>query len=342
MYETLSYEELLKKKDRVLYVDVRSPGEFEQCTIPGAINIPILDNEERKVVGTIYKSGDYDKAKLKGVEFVAKKLLGMVETYLNLNREYKYVAIFCARGGYRSSTIAAFLFTLGLRVYKINGGYKAYRNFISKKLDEELDKINFVTIYGNTGTGKTKILDCIKQLGHSTLDLEGHANHRGSLLGSTGMGAPRSQKMFESLVFDELMSRNSDTVFIEGESKRIGNIILPEKLFNKLEGGRKVKIEAPMNFRVKNIMDDYVVSDKKELIANIEKLRRYLSNKKVDEYIGCVNDENYEPVVEDLCINYYDPMYEKPGRLFEKTYFNEDNLETAKKLVEDFEGKSIE
>lgn len=336
MYESISYEESLKLQGSKIYVDVRSPGEFEKFTIPGSINIPILDNEERKAVGTLYDRGKYDEAKIYGIDSVSKKLPDMFRKYIELNKEYRNIILFCARGGYRSSTVAGFLKALGFRIYKINGGYKKYRKYVMDLIEKEIPKLKFVTLYGNTGTGKTKILESIKELGYDTLDLERYANHKGSYLGSVGMGEPNSQKMFESLMAEDLMKRKGNTVFLEGESKKIGKAVLPETVYNKMNNDINIGVTADIEFRVKNIEEDYIVDDDEELKRAIMKLKKYISNKKVEDYLKKIDRKEYRPVIRDLCLNYYDPMYESRDRKFVKIYDNSDNMETAKRIIEDF------
>lgn len=336
MYNTLSYEESLELEGSKIYIDVRSPSEFKKFTIPGAINIPILSNEERAMVGTLYDEGKYDEAKQKGVDFVSKRLPDMFSKYLELNRDYKYVIVFCARGGYRSSAVAGFLHSLGLRVYKINGGYKKYRTFVTESINSIMDKVEFITLYGNTGTGKTKILHNIKELGYDILDLEKYANHKGSLLGSVGMGESNSQKMFESMMAEDLLKRKTGVFFVEGESKKIGKVIIPANVYDKMISSKKVRIDADIDFRVKNIKEDYVIDRDSELIESIKKLKKYISKVKVEEYIKKIENKEYDYVIKELAIKYYDPMYENYDREFVKTYKNENNLELAKKLIKDF------
>lgn len=336
MYETIDYEEALKIEDKKIFVDVRSPSEYKKFTIPGAINIPILSDEERVIVGTLYDSGKYDEAKQKGVEFVSKKLPDVFAEFLKLNKEYKYVFLFCARGGYRSASFAGFLHSLGLRVFKINGGYKKYRSFVTETINKAIDEVEFIMLYGNTGTGKTKILKEIKDLGYDILDLEKYANHMGSLLGSVGLGECNSQKMFESLMAEDLLNRKTNVFFVEGESRRIGKIIIQQNVYDKMVSSKKVKIDAEMDYRIENIKEDYVIGKDDELKDAINNLRKYISNTKADEYNRKIDNGEYDDVIRDICINYYDPMYESNKREFVKTYLNKNNREIAKQLISDF------
>lgn len=312
LMKTIEYSQIDEDKNDGNYVliDVRSPEEFTNSTIPGAINIPLFDDEERKSIGTTYVQESVEKAKKMGVEAVAKKLPAIYEKINELHKKYKSLVFFCARGGMRSGSIVSLLTALGLRVYKLEGGYKGYRSYINKKLPEVMEEIRFVVIHGNTGMGKTKMLKTLSEQGYDTLDLEGCANHRGSLLGSVGLGEQYSQKQFESLVYESLKKRKGNLVFVEGESKRIGKIIMADFIFSKMVEGKHIRVTGDIDFRVKNITEDYVESGNSELIEALNKLRRYISDKNIDKYISEVEAFNYDWVIKELMVKYYDPMYE--------------------------------
>lgn len=312
MNKTIEYASINDNSigDSYILVDVRSPGEFEKATIPGAINIPLFNNEEREEIGTIYVNESVDKAKSLGVQAASLKLSDIYEKVQCLDKEYKKVIFFCERGGMRSSCLVSFLLTLGINAYKIRGGYKGYRGFINENLPKVINDIKFIVIHGNTGVGKTKLLKVLLEEGRDILDLEGCANNRGSLFGDIGLGKENSQKMFESLVFHSLAKRKSETVFVEAESKRIGHIILPEFLYKSMINGEHINITASIDARISNIMDDYVKNNNNELIDHIMKLDKYISSKNIEIYKEEINRGNYGKVIEELMIKYYDPMYE--------------------------------
>lgn len=297
-------------KSSYILVDVRSPGEFQKATIPGAINIPLFNNEEREEIGTIYVNESVDKAKKLGVKVASSKLPFIYEKIQSLNKEYKKIVFFCERGGMRSSCLVSFLLSMGINAYKIKGGYKGYRGFINENLPEIIGNVKFIVIHGNTGVGKTKILKLLSEKGIDVLDLEGCANNRGSLFGDIGLGKENSQKMFESLVFHSLEKRKGNIVFIEAESKRIGHILLPEFLYKSMINGEHINITASISSRVCNIMEDYVKDNDKELIEHIVKLGKYISAKNIELFSEEIVKGNYEKVIEDLMIKYYDPMYQ--------------------------------
>ena len=201
MYETVRYEKI---KGEYILIDVRTPGEYRESTIPGAINIALFTDEEREEIGRVYKTESIEKAKKIGIYAGSKNLPKIYEEIIKLNKEHKDLIFFCAKGGFRSTVLVSLLAPLGFHVKKLDGGYKEYRKYIIADLDRLIENIEAVVLYGNTGTGKTKILKDLKEMGMDVLDLEGYANHRGSILGSVGLGEQYSQKKFESLLYEDL------------------------------------------------------------------------------------------------------------------------------------------
>lgn len=339
MIKTIEYSQI-DENDKYVLIDVRSPGEFKTATIPGAVNVYLFDDEERKVIGTVYVQESVEKAKRLGMEAASKNLPIIYEKINQLGKEYKKLIFFCARGGMRSSSLVSLLASLGVNALKLRGGYKGYRAYINDELPKVIEKINFTVIHGNTGTGKTDILKKLSQRGYDILDLEGAANHRGSLLGSVGLGSENSQKQFESLVYHSLKNRKGNYIFVEGESKRIGNIIIPEFIYSAMIAGKHINITADIDFRVKNIIKDYVKSDEleiknnnSEIIKALNKLRKYISDKNIDNYISEIEACNYDGVVEELMIKYYDPMYENKEYKYDLNIKNNDIEETCNNII---------
>ncbi|MDR7870417.1 MAG: tRNA 2-selenouridine(34) synthase MnmH [Tissierellaceae bacterium] len=338
MYKEIQYEDLEKDKLKGSFqlIDVRSPKEYNSETIPGSINLPIFTDEERAEIGTEYKNGSINEAKKIGIKAACKKLPDLFDKVLELDSKFDYLVFFCARGGYRSRAMVSLSKSLGLNVIKLEGGYKGYRHFINENLPNEVRDIKFIVLYGNSGSGKTDILKCLKELGCDVLDLEECANHRGSVLGGVGLGSPNTQKMFESLVYDKLKNRKSNIVFTEGESKRIGRIIMPEYLYNSIKSGENIKIEADMDIRVNNIYKEYAhgIENDEAIIYSLNYLRRNIGNKRIDEYIKMIKEHNYNYVIQELLTNYYDPLYEYRDRKYVATFDNVDPIETAKEIIE--------
>ena len=309
-YIELEYKEL--SGDYIL-IDLRSEGEYKEFTIPGAINIPILNDEERKEIGTVYKNESEDRAKTLAVRAASEKLPDIYETIKELEGKYEKVVLFCARGGMRSTILDKFLVSLGSKVYKLRDGYKGYRAFINEQLPLENEEVEYVVLQGNTGTGKTMILQELKNRGYDILDLEGYANHRGSFLGSVGIGGSYSQKKFESLLYEALKDRKGNLLLVEGESKRIGRILIPDYIYQNMIDSKRLLINADLETRADNIIEEYTASKnwQEETIEGLEKLEKYLGKKEVENYCEMLESGKIKELVKDLMENYYDPMYKK-------------------------------
>jgi tRNA 2-selenouridine synthase len=308
MFRTINYSDL---SGNYILIDVRSPQEYNEATISGAVNIPLFDDEERKNIGYVYVNESTEKAKKLGIEAVSKRLPRLYDEISILDKKYDKLIFFCARGGMRSSSVCSLFGTLGVSAYKLGGGYKGYRGFINEELPKVNKQIKYVVIHGKTGVGKTEILKCLKEKGRNVLDLEEAANHRGSLLGSVGLGKSRSQKQFETIVYDSLKNRKTDYVFVEGESRRIGNIIIPEYIYNSMINGRHILVDADLDFRAKLILKEYTTSHNAEtdILNSLELLGKHISKENILRYKDLVTKGEYEEVAKELMIKYYDPMY---------------------------------
>lgn len=308
MFKTVDYSEL---KENYLIIDVRSPQEHKEASIPGAINIPIFDDEERKEIGYLYVNESVEKAKKVGIEAVSKKLPLIYEQISELDKKYDKLILFCARGGMRSSSLCSLFSTLGMDTYKLSGGYKGYRKFINEQLIKVNENIKYIVVHGKTGVGKTELLKYLKEKDMDVLDLEEAANHRGSLLGNVGLGKGRSQKQFEALVYETIKNRKSNYVFVEGESKRIGNIIIPDYIYSSMEKGIHVLADADLDFRAGLIIKEYTNSENavEEILLSLDSLERYISSKNIERYKDFVLKGEFEEVAKELMVKYYDPMY---------------------------------
>lgn len=327
MFKVIEYDEVLEKLDDYVLIDVRTPKEFNESTIPGAINIPLFTDEERCEIGTVYTHESIEKAKKMGIEAVAKKLPQIYEKITALYKNHRNLVFFCARGGMRSASITALMNSLSIGSYRIRGGYKGYREFINRELKKQHENLKYIVIHGKTGCGKTEILKNLNDRGYDIVDLEGAANHRGSLLGSVGLGSCRSQKMFESLVYNDLNERKTKYVFIEGESKRIGNVLIPNYIFDSMKDGYHIYVEDNIDNRGKFLVEEYTKSEnaKEEILLALERMEKYMGNKKKQKYVELVNDEKYYEVCKELMVDYYDPMYVnsmKKHEFDEKIYIN--------------------
>ncbi|MBU4501299.1 MAG: tRNA 2-selenouridine(34) synthase MnmH [Nanoarchaeota archaeon] len=322
--KTISIEKALKGK--YIFIDVRTPKEFEECTIPESINVPLFSNEERAVIGTIYKQVSKDDAIKKGLDIVSKKiskLVGGISKYKD-----KKLVVFCWRGGMRSKSFTGLLEGMGYDTKQLEGGHKAYRKHILERFENYKLKPKIILLSGLTGTGKTDILNEFL----NSLDLEGLAQHRGSVLGPVGL-KPRSQKMFDALIFKRLEElKDEKYIVVEGEARKIGKVQIPEFFFKAMKKGIQVKIICDFNDRVKRLVDEYS-GHKKELLEKIPYLKKTVGNdKKLKLWINMLKEDKFEELAEILLKEYYDPLYSHTVDNIEYDYVIE--LDYVKKLEE--------
>lgn len=309
MFQDITVEECLELRARgeLTLVDVRSPSEFRDASIPGSLNIPIFDDRERAEIGTIYKQVSVAAAKERGLEIVSAKLPAFVKQFAGLPNNK---AVFCWRGGMRSKTTATVLSLMGIRVYRISGGYRAYRQFVVDQINESLFQPRSFILHGNTGSGKTAILHRLKEKGHPVLDLEGMAGHRGSIFGTTG-APPHNQKKFDALLLDEITANQESSYFIfEAESRKIGNVTVPELVMNWRAAGFHILLELPIEARVKQIIQDYKPWDNLEsCLRSFRIIKSRIHTPVAAEIEECLLSERFERAVELLLGHYYDPRY---------------------------------
>lgn len=339
MFLAVEYE---KVKNDTIFIDVRSPIEYKNGTIEGAVNIPILTEEERALVGTAYKQISVEEARRLGIKFVSPKMLSIYDEIVKLKEDNKNLTVFCARGGYRSTFFANAFTSIGVKITKLQGGYKQYRKVVLKRLPEINEEITYIVVHGNTGVGKTEILHVMKEKGIDILDLEGAANHRGSLLGSIGLGECNSQKSFESKIYYQLDNAKFKYIFVEAESRRIGKVMVPPYIHEKMKKGIHIYIDADIDYRVSILKKDYILNDSwiNESIQAIKKLSKYMSKEKVEKLIQEVKNKNFDYIAKELMLNYYDPMYQHKSNQYEYA-LSLNNIksseETADKIVEWYE-----
>lgn len=314
MVEKIDIGEALKLKD-VVFIDVRSPKEYKEDHVLNAINMPILTDEEREETGYIYKQVSHEQAKEMGLSYASYKLVDMYKEIRKIVVEGKKPVFYCFRGGMRSNSVANVMSTMGMKVYLINGGYKSYRKHVINYFEEFSDKHKFIVVHGHTGVGKTKILKQLEKENQNVIDLEAFAKNMGSAFGGIAYNEEIvNQKRFESLIFEKLMSFDEREIFVESESKRIGRVLVPENMFDRMENGRHVLVETTMKNRVNNIMEDYIDEEdhqrNEKLCRAVGFIKKKLGNEKYNQIIDYINTKRYEEAVEELMINYYDPLYQ--------------------------------
>ena len=293
-------------------IDVRSQSEYDEDHIPGAINLPVLNDRERRKIGTIYKKKSPFEAKVLGSSFISKNISEyLVKNLKNKNGAWRPL-VYCWRGGQRSKALYLIMKEIGWRVSQLEGGYKYYRKDVTKKLQNLSPKLKIVLISGKTGTGKTKLLNEIKTNNGQILDLEGIACHKGSLLGKDLKNNQPSQKFFESLLYDALKNINlKKNIYLEAESSKIGNLHIPQPLWKKMLISKKINIETTLESRIKFLLNDYKYAqlDEKFFKPLIDGLKRRISKKTIDEWKFFIKNKDWKLLTESLLINHYDPAY---------------------------------
>jgi len=334
MLKEIEIEEVIGN-EKYIFIDLRSQKEYDEDHVFSAINMPILTDEERHVVGKTYKKECKEKAIELGIEYTAYKLKDYYVKVRELNKEGYKVVFYCYKGGMRSSIISNLLASFGKEIYKLQGGYKSYRKFVQNYLQEKSKDYNFVMIHGNTGVGKTHILKSLKEKECQILDLEYLARNKGSAFGEIGYDEKISQKFFETQIVNELLNMDKNKkIFVESESMRIGRVSVPTEIFNRMQVAKHLLVKTSVENRIDIILEDYLVGDLDKLnikfIKILEKFRKSFGNDKVDEMIEEIKSKKYKNVVKELLINYYDKLYIKSENSYEyKDEINYKNIEEA-------------
>lgn len=296
-------------------IDVRSKSEFTLDCIPGAINLPVLDDAERAEVGTIYKQINPFTARKKGAALVAKNIAQHLTTHFaDKGKDYRPL-VYCWRGGQRSNSMATVLSQIGWRVTLLEGGYKTYRAYVRQQLEELPALFSYKVLSGLTGSGKTHILRQLGQRGAQVLDLEALANHRGSLLGEEWHNKPTpqpSQKYFESLLLQQLQKFDvNQTVWLESESNKIGRVYLPPSLWQKMKQASCIEIQLPIAARVDFLLQEYpyLIKNPNFLKAKLELLKSRIGKQKIHQWYQFIDAERWEYLVKELLWFHYDPTY---------------------------------
>ncbi|GHH98350.1 tRNA 2-selenouridine(34) synthase MnmH [Neobacillus kokaensis] len=323
----ITVEELFNLKDPMI-IDIRSPIEFKDGAIPGAINIPLFSNEERQEVGTIYKHEGQAAAKWRAMELVSPKIPSMLQKIKSYS-ENREVVIHCWRGGMRSKSVVTFLEFAGIYAWRLVGGYKAYRHYILEMIPTMIpDKA--VVLHGLTGVGKTEVLKILKRRGFPILDLEEMAGHRGSIFGTVGLGEGNNQKTFDSLLFKGLQEiQDADYFLVEAESKRIGKAVQPEKLMDVKFKGVNLYIQTPLKQRVKHLVSEYVLPYEQEpwyhekISISMERVLKRIKDTDIkNQLLEALKERNYQAMIPILLEYYYDPRYDHARLEYEKEFID--------------------
>ncbi len=293
-------------------IDVRSPNEFQLDHIPGSINLPVLKNNERELIGTIYKKDSPFKAKKLGASFISKNISILIKKKFIHNQGNWKPLIYCWRGGQRSNAISITLSEIGWEVYLLKGGYKTYRKEIIHSLNKLVNNFKFIVLRGKTGTAKTKILETLLNNGGNVLNLEKIAKHKGSLLGKHPNQEQPSQKLFESLIYFELRKlKKNKPVFVESESSKIGNLFLPSNLLFKIENSPCIDIETNIDARASFLVKDYskFILKKNSFNELFAYANTKLGREIVEKWKINYAKKNWKALATQLILEYYDPLY---------------------------------
>lgn len=277
----VSIEELLQVIGKNLIIDVRTPAEYEQAHIPGAINIPLFNNEQRAVIGTAYKQQSKETAIKIGLDYFGSHMRPMVETLDSLMKEYtgseekQPVYLHCWRGGMRSAAVAWLFRFYGYEVFVLNGGYKSFRQWAAKQFEKDY---HFAVIGGYTGSGKTEILIELENQKQNIIDLEGLAKHKGSAFGNLTRAPQPSQEMFENLLALELFKKEKNNVcfWLEDESQRIGNLNIPKVFWESMRTKPVYFINIPFEARLTFILKNYACFPKESIVEAVDRIKKRL------------------------------------------------------------------
>jgi tRNA 2-selenouridine synthase len=297
--------EFLQQSRTLPVIDVRSESEFLQGHIPGAMNMPLFDNEERAIVGTLYKKSGREASVLKGLEFAGPKLADFIKQLHKIS-DQKKVLVHCWRGGMRSESMAWLFETAGYHPLVLAGGYKAYRRFIREELSKSS---NNVILGGLTGSGKTDILELLREKGEQVLDLEKLANHKGSVFGGFGQAKQPTNEQFENDIYAEWEKMDlSVTTWIEDESRMIGNVSIPDPLFEQMNNAPMIRIEIDGKERIKKLVEEYSRVDRQDLRLTVNKISEKLGGTNTKKALEAIENNNFELIAE-LALSYYDKSY---------------------------------
>ena len=294
-------------------IDARSPGEFAEDHLPGAQNWPVLDDEERRVVGTEYKQVAAFEARKRGAALVARNIATHLERWVLDKPRGWQPLVYCWRGGKRSGTLAWFLNEIGFRTSVIEGGYKAFRATVLEQLEDLGARIDWRVVCGRTGSGKTRLLQALSAAGEQVLDLEDLAAHRGSVLGMVPGRPQPTQKSFDMVVWDVLRKLDlSRPVYVESESKKIGRLHVPEAIIDRMRrDGRCIRVEMPDASRVELLLEEYpAFREDTELFCKLlEPLVELRGREVVEGWQTAARQGRHAEVFLDLMHLHYDPTY---------------------------------
>jgi len=336
MVELIDIETFLEKRKALPVIDVRAPSEFAQGHIPGAINIPLFDDEERKVVGTKYKQENKEAAMFAALDFVGPKMAKLARAGIKAAKN-KELLVHCWRGGMRSSSMAWLFGTMGLSAFVLEGGYRNYRRYNKELLS---GTFHLRILGGSTGSGKTAILKVLAESGEQVIDLEGLANHKGSAFGALGEAPQPTTEHFENLLSDELRKIDPERrLWLEDESRNIGRCVIPEPFYFRMREEPVLELRLDRERRAERLVGDYAVFPDEGLLACIDKISKRLGGDRTRMAREAVLEKDYFKTAM-ITLEYYDKAYayslEKnhPGLVISLTSDSIDPKENARLVLD--------
>lgn len=299
-----------------IIIDVRTPAEFELDHIPGAVNFPVLDNEQRIHIGTLHKTSPFEARRL-GAVLISRNVANILETKCGLWPKMFKPLIYCWRGGLRSGSLAIVMAQVGWQVHQLLNGYKAYRHTVLQTLPLLVAQSMIQIISAPTGSGKTHFLYALQRVGKQVIDLEGLAVHRGSVLGKVPGEDQPSQRMFESNLLVAMQKLDfSKPIYVESEGSKIGSICVPDILHKKMSSSKCIYMNVTVEERVRFLCEDYsqFTEDPELLITTLSYLSDLHSKDKIDEWSQLARAGDFELLVTQLLEQHYDPCYYKSLR----------------------------
>ena len=306
MQKCLPYRIIAEKYADLPIFDVRSPAEYQRGHIPGALNLPLFEDQDREDVGTIYKQNGKQAAILEGLDRVGPRMRGIVETVRAKSRQ-KTIVLHCWRGGMRSESVAWLLSLCDYEVILLEGGYKAFRQHVLAMFEQQY---TFLVLGGYTGSGKTRILTEMQKQAQQVIDLEGLAHHKGSSFGALGEEPPPTQQQFENRLAIHLQKCDPEKpIWLEDESRRIGGRSIPHTLWEQLRSSPLFVLHIPAESRTVNLLEDYGHFPADQLSDAIKRLAKRLGDQSMRHALDLVKNGNFKACCLFLLEKYYDPMY---------------------------------
>ena len=301
-------------KDFDAVIDARTPAEYALDHIPGAVSAPVLDDAQRAEVGTLYKQVSPFEAKKLGAALIAQNVSRHIEHLFRGKEKDWRPLVYCWRGGKRSGAMAHILREVGWDAKTLEGGYRAYRRWVVDELAIRPSQLEFIVVHGPTGSGKSRFLGALAKAGAQVLDLEALAAHRGSVLGGLPNEPQPSQKWFESQVLADLdRCDRAKPVFVEAESKKIGQIQVPEALMERMRASRCLTLDTDTATRVTLLLEEYrhFLQDREALNAQLDCLVALHGRERINEWKALAAAGSWREFVERLLVQHYDPAYKR-------------------------------